>query len=276
MHRYKQIEYKAGATREVIRCIPKGMRKGIARGPREKKNREEIAQANMRQAARRLARKINANFRPGDLHVTLTYRPKERPDREQAQKNIKKLLDDLRRAYKKAGKMLKYILVTEYKNKAIHHHLIINNINDGSRTTQDYIRGFWKDRGSPKYVQLYDDAEYRVLAEYLIKETEKTFREQDSPVKQRYSCSRNLVDPKPESRIRKTKNGWKLDPEPRAGYYIIPETIYNGFDRAGYPYQRYVMVKLRPEDSDWPPDDLPRGKGKHEIHRKHKGNRKGQ
>lgn len=209
----------------------------------------------MRQAARKLARKINANFKPGDWHVVLTYRKEARPEPKQAQKYLKGLINGLREIYHKNGFTLKYIVVTEYKNKAIHHHMIINNVNDGKRATTDYIRQLWKGegRGNPKYVSLYDNGEYRQLADYLIKETEKTFRESDSPVRQRYSCSRNLVNPKPQSRIRKTKTMWKMDPKPRPGYYIDRDTLYNGTDKLGYPYQRYVMIKLNPTDEDWEP-----------------------
>lgn len=255
MHRYRQIEYKAGATIEVIKCIPRGLRRGAERDAGSiKKSKDDIEKANMVQASRKLARKINANFRPGDFHITLTYRKEERPDRQQAQKIIKKFLADMRQKYQKAGFVLKYIMVTEYKNKAIHHHVVINTVNDGKKTTMDYVRKLWRGRGSPKIVQLYDDAEYKQLADYLIKETEKTFREKGSPVRQRYSCSRNLVNPKPECRIRKTKCGWKKEPKARTGYYIDRDSLYNGYDRMGYPYQRYIMIKLNPVDEDWEPD----------------------
>lgn len=255
MHRYRQIEYKAGATIEVIKHIPVWCRKGVLPGQRElgRKTREEINKANMIQAARKLARKINANFKPGDLHVTLTYRKDARPDRQAAQKNLTKFLSGMRREYRRNGFELKYICVTEYKNKAIHHHMIINMVNNGKETTMSYIRRFWKGHGSPKFVQLYDNGEYQKLAEYLIKETEMTFREADSPVKQRYSCSRNLITPKPSYRNRKTKHGWKQEPKPRKGYYIDRDSLYNGYDRMGYPYQRYVMVKLEPTEADWEP-----------------------
>ena len=73
MHRYRQIEVRCGAALEVIKCHPRGMRKGVGREPVQK-SPEEIQKANMKQAAKRLARLINANFRPGDVHVTLTYR----------------------------------------------------------------------------------------------------------------------------------------------------------------------------------------------------------
>ena len=176
MHRYKLIEYKAGATIEIIKCIPRKYRGGKSI-PREKKTREEIQGANMRQAARKLARKINANFMPGDWHVTLTYRDK--PTKEAAQECIANFLDRMRDRYKRRGHPLKYVLVTEYKGKRIHHHIILNNINDGKKTTADFVREIWKGKGNPKFVPLYDSGEYQTLAEYLIKETEKTFREED-------------------------------------------------------------------------------------------------
>lgn len=236
---------------EIIKCVPRGLRKGYDRGRR--KTKEEIAKANMRQAARKLVRKINANFRPGDWHVTLTYRKTVRPDRQEARRELSRLLDKLRMEYRKHGFQLMYIHATEYENKAIHHHLIINNVNDGKRTTSDYIRKLWKNNGSPKFVGLYDDGEYQKLAEYIVKETEKTFRQADSPSKQRYSCSRNLITPRPQRRIRTTKKGWVMDPKPRKGYYILPDSLYNGTDKLGYPYQRYVMVKINPVPEDWEP-----------------------
>ena len=56
--RYKQIEYRMGMVIEVIKCIPAGERKGQRRGP--KKSKEEIRKCNELQAARKLARKIEA------------------------------------------------------------------------------------------------------------------------------------------------------------------------------------------------------------------------
>ena len=40
MREYKQITYWAGAVAEIVKYIPKGSRKGVARGP--KKTKEEI------------------------------------------------------------------------------------------------------------------------------------------------------------------------------------------------------------------------------------------
>lgn len=268
MHRYRQIEVRCGAALEVIKCHPRGMRKGVGREPVQK-SPEEIQKANMKQAAKRLARLINANFRPGDVHVTLTYRKENRPDPQEAQKNLEDFRKAMRKKYRKAGKELRWIAVTEYKSKAIHHHMIINNINDGVFTTMDYIRELWKGRGSPKFVQLYDDAEYTQLADYLIKETEKTFRDPDSPVKQRYSCSRNLAQPKVTRKDKKIKGDWEQEPKPREGYYIVKDSLYNGVDKLGYPYQSYIMVKLDPKEEDWPSNELkPIRRRRKCVHRK--------
>lgn len=255
MRRYKQIEYKAGITIEIIKCIPRQYRKGETREPVKKKTREEIREANTRQAARKLERKVNANFRPGDWHVTLTYPKGDRPSPKAAKEDIKKFLRKLRDEYRKHGFELKYIQATEYLNKAIHHHVIINNVNDGKRTTMQYVNAIWASicKGHPKYVPLYDEGEYKLLADYFIKETDKTFRDDDSPVKKRYSCSRNLYEPQVRHRINTTKNGWKLNPRPRPGYRIVEDTLYNGRDKMGYKYQRYLMVKINPTEEDWQP-----------------------
>lgn len=255
MHRYKLIQYKAGATIEIIKCIPRKYRKEN-QGGRYRKTQKEMREANMRQAARKLARKINANFKPGDWHVTLTYRDK--PSCEEAQKTIENFLDRMRDRYKRRGFPFKYILVTEYKSRRIHHHVIINNINDGKKTASDFVREIWKGKGNPKFVPLYDSGEYQTLADYFTKETERTFREDGCPFKQRYSCSRNLIDPQPTYKTVKVKSKWEMDPKPRKGYYIIGDSLYNGFDKLGYPYQRYVMVKIAPKASDWEPEKTKR------------------
>lgn len=44
-----------------------------------------------------------------------------------------------------------------------------------------------------------------------------------------------------------------MDREPKAkdGYHIITDYIYNGFDRFGFPYMHYYMVKDKPKPEDW-------------------------
>lgn len=229
-----------------------------------KKTSEEIQEANRRQARRKLERLMNANFRPGDWHVTLTYRGKVSPTPEIAKKELKNFLERLRGRFRKFGYELKYIVATEYVAKHIHHHMIVTNINTGSETTADMIRILWTQsgpnaiRGNPKFSGLYSSGEYSQLADYLIKETERSFRREDSVWGQRYSCSRNLIQPKKTTKDKPNKT-WKKAPKPAPGYYILPDSLYNGFDILGYPYQRYVEVKLNPTDADWETKKTPSG-----------------
>lgn len=258
--KYEILTYKCGPTIETIKYIPKRYRSSAA-GLRvkkpEKKTPEEMREANARQAARKLVRKLNANFRPGDLHTILTYDAEGRPDPEKARGIVKRFHQLVRKEYQKRGKEYKYILVTEYKRKSIHHHMVVNWINDGNVTTKDIIRNCWRAAGGtgrPKYVDLDETGSYERLAVYLIKETSRTYAEEGG-WKQRYSCSRNLINPKPERRTVTLKKIWDMNPRPKEGYRILEELTYNGIDKAGYPYQRYYQVKNRPAPEDWMPPE---------------------
>ena len=253
MHKYGQIVYRAGATIEVIKYIPKNCRGSTERTGKRKKTSEEITEANMRQSARKLTRKINANFHPGDWHLTLTYKG-DKPDIQEAKDKVAKFMKDMKKAYKKMGFEFKWVRVTEYMARRIHHHIVLNNVNDGKTTTADLARKFWKGNGNTYFVPLYDNGEYKKLAEYLVKETKRTReagKEDRKLIKQAHSCSRNLIIPQPEKTYPKVKGGWKQEPKPRPGYYIDPDSLYNGTDKMGYPYQRYVMIRINVEENGW-------------------------
>lgn len=230
----------AGATIEIIKSYTK--RVGVkVRGRKAKPTAEEIAKINQANAERTLRLKINANFGADDLFITLTYRPDERPLPMQAKKNIEKFLRGLRKEFKKVGAELKYINVTEYKKKSIHHHLLINHI-DGKNVLK-MVRELWP-YGRPNVKPLDDTGQYKDLAAYLIKETSATFKANDDGHKQRYSCSRNLIMPVPKIAIINASR-WLEEPVPVKGYYIDKETVYNGTDPfTGRKYQKYTMVRL--------------------------------
>lgn len=238
---YFKTTITAGATVEVIKSYTK--RVGVkVRGRKEKPTAEEMEKINQRNAERTLRLKINANFREDDLFVTLTYRRDERPEPERAEKNMEKLIDGLRKKYKKVGEALKWICVTEYENKAIHHHLLLNQIE--GQDVSKMVRTLWG-FGRPDFKYLDGTGQYKDLAAYLIKETSKTYKARDGKRKQRYRCSRNLVMPKPKTKVVKKAKKWNPDPKPVKGYYIDQDTIYNGIDPfTGKAYQKYTMVRL--------------------------------
>lgn len=223
---YFKTTVRAGATIEVTKSYTKRIGVKIKKD-REKPTAEEMEKVNQMNAERTLRLKINANFGVDDPFITLTYRKDERPTPKQAKKNIKKVIDSLRKEFKKLGADLKYINVTEYKNKAIHHHLLINHIE--GQDVSKMVRRLWK-FGRPDFKYLDDTGQYKDLAAYLIKETSKTYKENDGGHKQRYSCSRNLTMPTPKTEIIKKAQRWAADPKPIKGYYIDKDTVYNGID----------------------------------------------
>lgn len=238
IYSYKNIE-------EVERHHSGRQGKHTKPGPRKKMTSEEMAKVNERNCIKKLRRKIQANFDEEDLFLTLTYRAASRPDVKTARKQLKNFLNRIRKIWKKEGYKLKYIVVTEYMNKSIHHHLILNDLPDGSGSKK--VNQIWKTNGATHNKYLYEDGHYERLASYLVKETNKSFRAAGNPAKLRYSCSRNLKDPKP--RIEKLKrDDWPEEPRVPKGFFLDKSSLVNGIDKRGYRYQYYRLIRLAPKN----------------------------
>lgn len=215
-------------------------KKGATRGKNKKPTPECMAAINERNSEKTLRQLLNTNFGPGDLHQTLTYKKDQRPDPEESKKELERYLRKVRTIYKRRGHELKYITVTEYKNKAIHHHLIINMVNSiGAKELNE----LW-DKGRTRFTYLDDTGQYGALAHYLIKETRKTYKEKGGPSGKRWNPSRNLKKPDVKKEVVKA-NEWRKNPEPIKGYILETDSIREGFhDFTGWPYQCYSMVKI--------------------------------
>lgn len=213
-------------------------KRGMKRGAKKKQTPEEQKKANLKAAETKLRRLINTNFSGGDYHLILTYRKADRPDDGTAKKELEKFQRKMRAAYKKLGKEYKYITATEKGSRGvIHHHLIINKID------LDEIRKAWP-WGRPKIYPLDDTGQYGELASYIIKETEKNFRDKDAVQKKRWNASKNLKKPKIKTKIIK-RDSYSEDPQPKKGYYIEKESVYKGIQaNSGYPYLFYSMRRL--------------------------------
>lgn len=247
---YEKVYWYLGVKTEVERRYP--LRWGAPGVPRKKKEKptpEQIERQNEWQAERSLNRLITANFTADDYHTILTHA--KDVTKEEAKEYLKNFLRYMRDAYKKAGQAFKYITVTEYGNKRIHHHIVFNDYQGKDSDTVKLTKAMWKKAagakaGNPKFVGLYDNGDYKNLAEYLIKETKKTFREKDACMKKRWSCSRNLIRPVPVKEIVHARS-WKKEPKIPKGYYLEPESLINGINPVtGLPYQHYTLVKLEP------------------------------
>lgn len=205
------------------------------RGARINITPEKVQQNNDRLAVKDLARKLNANFKHNDLHLVLTYAVA--PNRRQAKKDRAAFIKALRKAMRSQGVELKYIAVTEYEHTRIHHHIVINNFDINT------INEIWT-KGFVRLSVMDNTGNYTELAEYLIKETTKTFRKDDSLYKRRYSCSANLIKPIVKKEEVNPSELWD-DPEPIEGYYI-PEEYVRRFEHpvTGLEHLEYLMVAI--------------------------------
>lgn len=232
----KVIEETCVAGRTIDRIIK--VTSGCHKEKRKKKMNvtpEKVQKNNDRLAVKTLMRLLNANFKYGDLHIVLTY--EYAPDKLQAKKDRDAVIKKLRRQMKKLGKKLKYIAVTEYKHTRIHHHLVVNC------DDIQMIEEAWN-KGWVKFVGLDDTGNYIDLAEYLIKETSKTIREEGSVCKRRYAASTNLIKPvvkRSEVDVSKLFD----EPTPIDGYYI-PKDYARRYEHeiTGLEHLEYIMVAL--------------------------------
>lgn len=232
----------AGKTIEISkRYSYRYQKKGIPRSDNSKPTPEAVQKINERNAETNLRRLMNTNFTYQDIHLVLTYRRENRPVPQEAKADLEKFLRKLRGYFKKRNMELKYIAVTEYKNKSIHHHLVINSMD-----TRD-LTELWK-HGQPRPTYLDNSGQYGKLASYFIKETSKTFNCENSVHGKRWCASKNLKQPKIMKRIISAKS-WVKDPKPHKGYYIEEGSKRIGFHEAtGYPYLFYRMIKLPEND----------------------------
>lgn len=247
-----------------------------ARAPRrrrEKVSAPKQKNLNDKRARRYFIQLANANFGPGDFHVSLTYSPGYLPDSEEAAKReAKNFLRRVDRRRKKLGlPPLKYILVTECGIKKatgcpvrIHHHIIMSGgfTPDGRELlTRDDLELMWT-RERVNWKRAERDLKYRqsvrrigfvntdrlqpgengmeALCRYLTK---------DPAGKKRWSCSQNLEKPV------QTTNDSKYSIRKLEGYASSGaiwdtefwEKQYPGYTLAGAPDMALEVT---------PPDDV--------------------
>jgi len=211
--------------------------KGMKRKPKTNPTPEAVQKINLKNAIWKLCVLLNSYFVGGDYHLVLTYA--NEPGKEEARKDVDKWIRNMRAYYKKQGKEFHWVAVTEYENKRIHHHIVC------SRADVEVIEKYWS-KGWVNVKLLDDSGNYIKLAEYLIKETDKTFREDDSPNKTRYRRSRNMKLPEAQ-REEVSDKVLREGPEAVKGYYVDQDTVHT-YDHAilGVECMQYIMVSLDP------------------------------
>lgn len=216
--------------------------KGEKRNVRQQPTPEAMARNNEKAAKRRLEQLLVCNFTEDDHFLTLTYRKEERPGVEESRKILGRFLASLRKAFKKLGEELRYIITTEWNGKSIHHHLVVNDAPHFNRL----ITSRWK-HGGIHVTPLFPDQDYAGLADYMVKETSQTFRDEGNPYKQRYTCSRNLKKPVEKVEVIKASSWREIPRVPKKlqaeGYILDIDSVESGTDVFGYPFLAYTMIR---------------------------------
>lgn len=229
---------RAGRTVLYERCYSSHIHPtGVKRAEKREKTKESQMRINQRKAAVEMTILMNANFQPGDYHVTLTYAQGERPeDIEGAKKDRRVFLDRLRRRMKKGKMNLKYILVTEVgKRGALHHHTVVNQI------PTDWLREAWT-KGRIDIRPLDDTGQYSRLAEYFAKYVIQ-FRRMGGKGRA-WTRSKNLYRPETVSRIIRDRGYFREEPRAKKGYWLDKRTVYAGISElTGWNFLRYILVE---------------------------------
>lgn len=222
---YFERKVKAGRVIEVYRYQRPERKKGKrTREPKTKPTPERMAAINEELAEQKLRWTLNANFGHNDLHLVLTYRQGFRPHPEEAKKHLEKFMRNVRALFKQEQRECKYVAVTEFKRKAIHHHIVLSACDIGR------INELWgreEGHGHIHPTPLDNTGQYAALAHYLIKETAKTFREKKGACRKRWNESRNLIHPEPKVKKISAKK-FRGEPEADQGLYIEPGSYQRG------------------------------------------------
>ena len=234
--------------------------KGEKRQPKKKATPEQIRRQNQWKREQTVWRKIRWNFYEGDLWTTLTFPEGTRKSLEEIKKIMKNFFSNMRRAYRKRERQLLWIMRIEIgKHGGIHIHVVMNKIRS-EPTTDELVQKYWKKQGYVNFTPLYEDGDFRRLANYIVKPLPKEdedgyeqlsmFTEEEKKECSVYSCSKNLITREPE---RKKYYHWTVKkiiengPEPTPGYYINPESIVCGVNKyTGLSYLRYTEVRIKP------------------------------
>lgn len=215
---------------------------GKARKRKEGKTDAQAKKANEKSRARRMQRLFLANFTKGDLHVIMNFLPGKEPETyEEARKGLRDFLRRLRRYYNKRGHELKCVAVTERgkRKAALHHHLVINSIDDNNLCTMPAIMACW-DGGKVSSSSMYEDGNFEKLAEYILKAGGK-----EENCGAAYYRSRNLKEPEPE-RILKIGNVPTEQKAPE-GWYVVKDSVEEGINPYSQKrYQRYLLRRNTP------------------------------
>ena len=212
---------------------------GIKRSQKRKATPKEIEAHNQRNREKICRWKLRQHFTEDDVFVTLTYAVDKRPENMEAcMKDCRRLMDRLRREYKKAGQQMKWIRNIEVgKRNAWHVHLVIKTLPD----ILSMMAKAWK-HGAVLLKPMRAEGEFADLAAYMT----KTPRTDKRLIDARYGASQNMPVPEPVTKKYKRWESFE-DAEPRLvpkGYYVDKSSVIEGCTKEGWPYRRFQCFPI--------------------------------
>ena len=236
---YRKETCKAGKTKQTtFYYSPKADMKGGSRRKKENKTSEAQKQVNSRHSVKKLTWIMNANFDGTSLYVTFSFDKDKRPaGKKELKQVVNKLLRGIRDTYKKAGKTAKYVWVAEVGEKgAVHIHMVLNEIE-----TKE-LKKLWKN-GWITIKPMDDSGQYRKLANYFVKYSEKTMKTCEGFTVRRYNSSKNLIIPEPEKKTVESRNAYNHKILIPSGWYLDKESIAEAWHEVtGFMYFTYTLI----------------------------------
>lgn len=211
---------------------------GEHREKKEKPTSDAQKRINRRKAERNMRRLMNANFEDGDYLVRLDFfRENAPPDGKRMQDLMSKALKKLRKEFKKAGVVLKYIYVKEIGPRGGRHiHMMMN------RCDTELLRRCWP-YGGIHIDPLHSNGQYRKIAAYFMKYADRTEETEGKLVGKRYYPSRSLKKPVIRKRKIRAQRYREMIKVPE-GYVLDKETVVAGISEfTGYAYFEYSLIR---------------------------------
>lgn len=246
---YRHEICRAGKTKQhTYYYAPRADTKEGSRKKKENRTKEAQKKVNIRQAEKKLTWILNENFDGTSLYLTWSYDKSKRPDSKEAlREDIDRLLNRLRKIYKKEGRAAKYVWVAEVGERgAVHIHMVLNAIETAK------LKECW-DKGFITIKPLDDSGQYRKLASYFIKYSEKTEKTYGKISGRRYNSSKNLRIPVPDKTTVRSRNAYNHTIEIPRGWYVDKESIAEAWHEvSGYMYFTYTLVDGSRQGKDAP------------------------
>lgn len=236
---YKHEICKAGKTKQhTFYYAARTDTKEGSRRKKENKTSEAQKKVNSRQAVKKLTWIFNENYDGTSLYVTYSYAKENRPSqKEELRTDIDKLIRSLRSIYRAAGKELKYVWVPEVGERgAVHVHMVLNAVEISQ------LKKIWK-KGWIDIKPLDDSGQYRKLASYFVKYSEKTMKTCEGFSGKRYNSSKNLKIPIPTKTTVRSRNAYNHTIEIPRGWYLDKDSVAEAWHEVtGFMYFTYTLI----------------------------------